>query len=99
MGDVYPVVRVAAVQAASVFLDREACVEKACRLILEAADNGARFIVFPEGFIPTHPVWYHHHPATGAISNRLATELFKNSIEIPGPETRAIGAAARAAGA
>jgi len=99
VGDVYPVVRVAAVQAASVFLDREACVEKACRLILEAADNGAKFIVFPEGFIPTHPVWYHHHPATGAISNRLATELFKNSIEIPCPETRAIGAAARAAGA
>jgi nitrilase len=99
VGDVYPVVRVAAVQAASVFLDREACVEKACRLILEAASNGARFIVFPEGFIPTHPVWYHHHPATGAIANRLATELFKNSIEVPGPETRAIGAAARAGGA
>ena len=84
MGDVYPVVKVAAVQAASVFLDREGSTEKACRLIREAGKNGARVIGFPEGFIPAHPVWYHHHAATGAIANRLAVELFKNSVEIPG---------------
>src|SRR6187551_893632 len=99
MGDVYPVVKVAAVQAASVFLDREGSTEKACRLIREAGQNGARVIGFPEGFIPAHPVWYHHHSATGAIANRLATELFKNAVEIPGPETQALGEAARAANA
>ena len=99
MGDVYPVVKVAAVQAASVFLDREGSTEKACRLIREAGRNGARVIGFPEGFIPAHPVWYHHHSATGALSNRLATELFKNAVEIPGPETDALGAAARDANA
>src|SRR5665647_102780 len=60
MGDQYPTVKVAAVQAASVFLDREASTEKACRLIREAGKNGARVIGFPEGFIPAHPVWYHH---------------------------------------
>ncbi len=99
MGDIYPVVKVAAVQAASVFLDREGSTEKACRLIREAGRNGARVIGFPEGFIPAHPVWYHHHSATGTISNRLAAELFKNSIEIPGRETEALGAAARDANA
>ena len=86
MGDVYGTVKVAAVQAASVFLNREASTEKACRLIREAGPNGARVIGFPEGFIPAHPVWYHHHAATGALANRLATELFKNAVEIPGPE-------------
>src|SRR5580765_3858293 len=86
MGDSYGIVRVAAVQAASVFLDREGSIQKACRLIQEAGGNGARVIGFPEGFIPAHPVWYHHHSATGTLSNRLATELFKNSVEIPGPE-------------
>ncbi len=98
-GDSYPVVKVAAVQAASVFLDREGSTEKACRLVREAGRAGARVIGFPEGFIPAHPVWYHHHPATSQIANELAVELFKNSVEIPGPEIEALGAAARAANA
>ncbi|MEA3023259.1 MAG: nitrilase, partial [Alphaproteobacteria bacterium] len=99
MGDVYPVVRVAAVQAASVFLDREGSTEKACRLIAEAGRGGARVIAFPEGFIPAHPVWFHHHPATSGVANRLSVELFKNSIEIPGPQVEALCDAARAANA
>ena len=39
--------KVAAVQAAPVFLDLEATVDKACRLIHEAAENGAAFILLP----------------------------------------------------
>lgn len=97
MGDQYPIVKVAAVQAASVFLDREGSTEKACRLIREAGRNGARVIGFPEGFIPAHPVWYHHHSATGAVSNELAGALFRNSVEIPGPQVEALCAAAREA--
>src|SRR6476660_1557769 len=99
MGDVYPVVKVAAVQAASVFLDREGSTEKACRLIREAGRNGARVIGFPEGFIPAHPVWYHHHSATGALSSRLGVELFKNAVEIPGSQTEGLARAARDANA
>jgi nitrilase len=99
MGDVYEKVRVAAVQAASVFLDREGSTEKACRLIREAGANGARVIGFPEGFIPAHPVWFHHHAATGKLANKLSVELFKNSVEIPGPETDALCAATRDANA
>jgi nitrilase len=95
MGDSYPTIRAAAVQAASVFLDREGSVEKACRLIREAGANGAQVIGFPEGFVPAHPVWFHFHSATGRVSTRLSVELFKNSIEIPGPETALLGAAAR----
>lgn len=95
MGDSYAKVKVAAVQAASVFLDREGSTEKACRLIREAGKAGARVIGFPEGFIPAHPVWYHHHAATGAMANKLAVELFKNAVEIPGAETDALCAAAR----
>jgi nitrilase len=98
-GDSYEIVRVAAVQAASVFLDREGSVQKACRLIDEAGGNGARVIGFPEGFIPGHPVWFHHHPATGKIANKLSVELFKNAVEIPGGETDALCAAARNANA
>src|SRR5262245_21925671 len=99
MGDSYGTVKVAAVQAASVFLDREGSTEKACRLIREAGKQGARVIGFPEGYIPAHPVWYHHHAATGTLANRLATELFKNSVEIPGSEIDALASAARDANA
>lgn len=99
MGDVYPKIRVAAVQASSVFLNREATVEKACRLIREAGAGGAKVIGFPEGFIPGHPLWYHFHPTTTKHSRRLATELFKNSVEIPSPATDALVNAARQAGA
>lgn len=99
MGDSYAKVKVAAIQAASVFLDREASTDKACSLIREAGRNGARVIGLPESFIPAHPVWYHHHPATGAIANKLSVELFKNSVEIPGPEIAQLCAAARDANA
>src|SRR5947199_6817203 len=99
MADVYPVVKVAAVQAASVFLDREGSTQKACRPIREAGKNGARVIGLPEGFIPAHPVWFHHHSATSAIANRFSVELFKNSVEIPGPEIDALCRAARDANA
>jgi hypothetical protein len=92
MSDTYPVVKVAAVQAACVFLDREGSTEKACRLIREAGGKGARVIGFPEGFIPAHPLWYHHHPANSQVANELAVALFKNAVEIPGPQIDARGA-------
>ncbi|MBI4492443.1 MAG: carbon-nitrogen hydrolase family protein [Chloroflexi bacterium] len=99
MGDVYPTLRVAAVQAASVFLDREASIEKACRLIREAGAQGARVIGFPESFIPGHPLWYHFHPATSSTSVRLAVQLACNSVEVPSSGVAALCAAARAADA
>lgn len=99
MGDNYQTVKVAVVQAAPAFLDREASTAKACELIREASRKGAKLIAFPEGHIPGHPLWYHFHPATGPTSRDMALRLFKNSVEVPGPETDALCAAAKDAGA
>jgi len=99
MGDRLPRVRVAAVQAAPVFLDREATVEKACRLIQEAGRAGAQVVAFPEGFVPGHPLWYHFHPATGERSREYAARLFANAVTVPGPETEALGQACKRVGA
>lgn len=98
MGDVLPTVRVAAIQAAPVFLDREATTEKAARLIREAGAGGARLVGFPEGFIPGHPLWYHFHSASSTRGRQLATQLFLNSVEVPSRTTDQICQAARAAG-
>jgi aliphatic nitrilase len=98
VGDTYPTIRAAAVQAASVFLDREGSTAKACDLIREAGRNGARLVAFPEGFIPAHPIWFHFHPGTSKIATELSIELFKNAVEIPGPEITQLQRAAAEAG-
>lgn len=99
MGDVYPVVKVAAVQAASVFLDREGTVEKACSLIRDAGRRGARLIAFPEGFLPGHPLWLHFRTPTDPQSLSLYRRLFANAVAVPGAAVEALSAAAREAGA
>jgi nitrilase len=89
---------IAAVQAAPVFLDREATVAKACRLIAEAAGTGARLIVFPETFIPAYPDWaWAIAPAQLGQHNELYAELLANSVDVPGPATEALCRAARQA--
>ena len=93
MGDRLPKLRAAAVQAAPVFLDREASIEKACRLIDEAAANGAELIVLPEVFIPGGPYWAWHMGMRKGL--QFSSELFLNSVDVPGPASEKIGAAAR----
>ncbi len=98
MGDELRKIKVAAVQAASVFLDREATVEKACSLIAEAGAEGAELIGFPEGFIPAHPTWYHFRLVRAPEAMKMARRLFQNAVEIPSPATDRLCAACRQAG-
>ena len=81
----FETVRVAAIQATPVILDAEASIDKAERLLNEAADKGARLAVLPETFVPLYPsnVW-----ARGASSfggwDELWARLWSNSVDVPG---------------
>lgn len=98
MGDHLETVRVGVVQAVPSFLDREGSIRKAVRLIEEAADLGVKVVVFPEGFIPAHPVWFHFHSATSRASRQMATELFRNAVVVGGASTDELAEAARRTG-
>ena len=89
-------VRVAAVQATPVFLDREATTDKACALIKEAAAGGARLVAFPESFIPTYPDWVWR--TVSWADTRYVRLLYENSVEVPGPIVDRLGEAAAEAG-
>ena len=89
MGDVYPKFKAAAVQAAPVFLDREASVEKACSLIETGGQNGADLIVLPEVFIPGGPYWAWHMGMGEGL--RFSAELYRNAVDVPGDATVQIG--------
>ena len=87
----------AAVQAAPVFLDREATVDKAIGLIKGAASGGAGLIVFPETFIPTYPDWVWRAGVWDEVSEQLYGRLLENSVEVPSETTETLGKAARRA--
>ncbi len=89
--------RVCAVQAAPVFLDREASTERVVALIREAGEQGAELVGFPEGFVPGHPGWVEVLPFDGAALE-LGRRLFEAAVEVPGPEVEAIARACGEAG-
>ena len=89
-------VKVAAVQAAPVFLDLDASLDKALTLITTAAGQGARLVVFPEAFLPAWPAWVDEVlPGADAAWH---VRLLKQSVVVPGPVTDRLGVAARTAG-
>lgn len=99
MSDVTSHFRIAAVQAAPVFLDRAATVEKSCALIRRAAAEGARLVVFPEAFIPTYPLWAWHIPASQTSALReLYAELLEQAVNVSGDSVQRLCAAARETG-
>lgn len=96
MGDELPKFIAAAVQAAPIFLEREATIDEACSLIQEAGAGGARLVVFPETWVPGYPFWI---GTPHVFSAAPFVELYKNAVEVPSSATEALGRAAARAGA
>jgi nitrilase len=101
MNELEKSVRVAVVQAAPVLMDREATVKKTISLIREAAERGAKLVVFPEAFIPAYPRGLTFGFAVGSRTMEGRKDwqrYYENSVPVPGAVTDALAASAGEAG-
>jgi nitrilase len=98
MGVQHPKYKVAVVQAAPVWLDLDATVEKTIGLIKEAANAGAKLIAFPEAFIPGYP-WYIWMGAPAwAIGRGFVQRYFDNSLSYDSVQAEKLREAVRGPG-
>lgn len=81
--------RVAVVQHPPVFLNLEASLERAEKLVAEAAAGGAELVAFPETWLPGYPVWLDEAPAVAIWNHPGARALYQllaeQSLVLPGP--------------
>lgn len=92
-----PVIRAAVVQAAPVVFDVPRTLAKLADLAADAAGQGARLAVFPEAFVSAYPKGLGFGARMGMRSPEGREEFriyYESAIDVPGPATEAIGAAA-----
>ena len=80
-------VKVAAVQAAPVLLDRDATITKVVALAEKAAAEGARLVAFPEAFVPGYPDWVWRTRPWDADATALYARLFDQAVVVGSPAT------------
>ncbi|GAA4835391.1 carbon-nitrogen hydrolase family protein [Saccharopolyspora rosea] len=84
-----PVVRVAAVQAAPVFLDLQGSLDKLDGLVADAARDGAQLVAFGESFLAGFPIW--NGVLAPVDQHDLHQRLVEESVLVPGPTTERLG--------
>lgn len=86
-------IKVACVQAAPVFMNLDATVDKTVQLIEQAAQNGATLIAFPETWIPGYPwfLWLD----TPMKNMPLVYQYHQNSLELDSEKAFLIREAAK----
>ncbi|CAA7041423.1 unnamed protein product [Microthlaspi erraticum] len=93
------IVRASVVQASTIYNDTPKTLEKAERLIVEAANKEkAELVVFPEGFIGGYPRGFRFGLAVGVHNNEGRDEFRKyhaSAIHVPGPEVTKLAEIAR----
>ncbi len=92
------IVRAAVVQDNPVVFDTKATLDKVRNLIKKAAGMEARLVVFPEAFVSAYPKGLDFGARMGMRlpgGREDFRRYFESAIEVPGPATAALGAAAR----
>jgi predicted amidohydrolase len=63
--------------------DLDARLERACELIVDAGQAGARWILFPEGYLPGAPTWLWSGPHDNGIVRDLYARALASTVGIP----------------
>jgi nitrilase len=87
------VLRVAAVQASYVLMDRDATIDRVAALTASAAREGAQLVVFPEVFVPGTPLWIDTQPIWDGDEERFGL-LARNAVVIGDPASDRLAAIA-----
>jgi nitrilase len=83
----------AAIQAGPVYFDREASTEKACRLIKEAAEQGATLAAFGETWLPGYP--FFRDVGKSPLRQQADAAYLAGAVEIPSLTTNRLCESAR----
>ncbi|KAJ5035471.1 uncharacterized protein L3040_007938 [Drepanopeziza brunnea f. sp. 'multigermtubi'] len=94
MGPTEETIRVAVTQAEPVWLDLDACIAKACKLIKEAAANDAKLVTFPELWFPGYPAWIWDVQMKRPVDFVLGTTYQKSSLKLNSPQMQKLCASA-----
>lgn len=86
-------IRAAAVQISPVLYSRDGTMDKVLQAIADAASDGVQLLVFPETFVPYYP--YFSFVLPPVLMGRPHLKLYEEAVEVPGPVTEAVSAAAR----
>lgn len=92
------IIKAGVAQIGAVPFDNEATVAKVEQRIAEAAAQGCNLILFPEALIPAYPKGSSYDISIGVRTERGRDEFrryYDAAIDVPGPITARLGAAAR----
>ena len=92
----YTTFRLAAIQAAPAYFDRDASTDKACKLIEQAGTEGATIAAFGETWLPGYPFYLWTSKLDEDLW-RASAEYLENAVEIPSQTTDQLCAAAESA--
>jgi nitrilase len=90
--------KVAVVQASSVVFDRERTLEKLSGLAAQAAQKGARLVLFPEAFVSGYPRGLDFGAVVGSRTDEGREDFrryWESSVDVPGPAVDYLARAAR----
>jgi nitrilase len=93
--------KAAVVQACPVIFDRERTLKKVHALTREAADVGARLVLFPEAFVSAYPRGLDFGAVIGSRSEEGREQFrryYESSVDVPGPAVEALSRTAKSAG-